>query len=156
MVESDFNSLVVKSLNNQGGFGYKIPDTFSVYSKQRNKAPYDIFGYYKGRFVCCESKWLQKPQSFPFTRLEDHQIENLLKAHEMVENSLSLFLIGVDFGRNDKRVFVWKNTDLYNIDKRKKEKDNIYKKEFESLQNYVKIEKGQVDFEKIISLGEDK
>lgn len=156
MIESDFNSLVVRSLNSQGGFGYKIPDTFSVYTKQRNKAPYDIYGYFNNRFLCCESKWLQKPQAFPLTRLEDHQIENLIKAHEMIPNAYALFLIGVDFGRNDKRVFVWKNDDLYNIKDRKQNKDNILKKEFESLQNYIRISKNQIDLNKVLEIGENK
>ena len=150
MLESDFNSIVVKSLNEKG-FGYKIPDTFSVYTQQRNKAPYDLFGYYDGKFICCESKWLQKPQSFPFTRLEDHQIENLIKAYEFLGvNAISLFLIGIDFGRNDKRVFYWKNEDLYIIRDRKNKKENILKKEFENRQNYIKIQKNLIDIDMIV------
>lgn len=152
MIESDFNSLLVRSLNSQDGWGYKIPDTFSIYSQQRNKAPYDIFGYYRGHFICCESKWLQQPKSFPLTRLEDHQLANLIKCYEGVENSLSLFLIGVDFGRGDRRCFVWKNKDLYYIKERKELKKNFLKKDFEILKNFVPIKKNSIDFNEVLNL----
>lgn len=152
MLESDFNSIIVKSLNTQGGYGYKIPDTFSIYSQQRNKAPYDIFGYYKGKFICCESKWLPQPKAFPLTRLEEHQIENLIKAYENIENSIALFIIGVDFGKSDKRCYIWKNESLYYIRERKENKKNILKKEFEQLNNCIPIYKGLINFENIINL----
>lgn len=45
----------------------------------------------------------------------------------------SALVIGVDFGRNDKRIFSFSNEELYTIDKRKKERKNIFKKEFEVL-----------------------
>lgn len=152
MLESDFNSIVVRSLKESNGYGYKIPDTFSIYTKQRSQAPYDLFGYSQGKFICCESKWLPKPQAFNLNRLEDHQIENLIKAYEILrENCISLFLIGVDFGRNDKRVFYWKNKDLYIIQDRKINKNNILKKEFESLHNFLPIKKGLFEISNIIN-----
>lgn len=151
MLESDFNSIVVRSLNQQGGYGYKIPDTFSVYSHQRNTAPYDIFGYYNGKFVCCESKWLQKPQAFNLNRLEDHQITNLIKAYELMRgNGISLFVIGVDYGKGDKRVYRWKNEELYNILDRKNNKQSILKKEFEQNEDYIKIYKGLLNIEELL------
>ena len=151
MLEKDFNNLIVKSLNTQGGFGFKIGDQGSTITGYHQKNPYDLFGYYRGRFVCCESKWLKKPAAFNLNRLEDHQIANLIKAYEMVDNCIALFMIGIDFGRNDKRVFIWKNDDLYKIKERKNNKDNIYKKEFESLTNFIKIEKNSINFDSILN-----
>lgn len=154
MIESDFNSILTRSLHDSGWFGFKIGDQRSSITQFHSKNPYDLFGYYKGRFVCCESKWLKEPMAFNFTRLEDHQIENLIKAHEMVDNCLAMFVIGVDFGRGDKRVFIWKDKDLYYIQRRKQNKDNILKKEMLTLNNYVKIKKGVVNFDDIIALPE--
>lgn len=152
MLESDFNGILTKSLNESGWFGFKIGDQRSSLTQFHSKNPYDLFGYYKGKFVCCESKWLKKPSAFNFTRLEDHQIENLIKAYEMLDDCLSIFAIGVDYGRGDKRVFVWKNSDLYHIKERKELKNNIHKKEFDILKNYVKIKKGLVNFDEILEL----
>lgn len=153
MVESEFNSIVTKSFNNQGGYAYKIPDTFSLTTGYHSKNPYDIFGMYKGKFVSWESKYLQKPQAFNFDRLEDHQIDNLIKSFEiMAPNVLSVFAIGVDFGRGDKRVFLWSNEDLYNIRERKKSKKSLLKKEFESLDNYVKIRKGEIPLGEVLEV----
>ena len=70
----------------------------------------------------------------------------------MLDDCLSIFAIGVDYGRGDKRVFVWKNSDLYHIKERKELKNNIYKKEFDTLKNYVKIKKGLVNFDEILEL----
>ena len=152
MLEKDFNNLIVKSLNNSGWFGFKIGDQGSSITGFHQKNPYDLFGYFKGHFICCESKWLKKPAAFNLSRLEDHQINNLIKAYEQVDNCIALFVIGIDFGRNDKRVFVWKNQDLYRMKERKEKKENIYKKEFEQLSNYIKINRGLVDFDEIIAL----
>ena len=156
MLESEFNSIVTKSLNNQGGFGFKIPDERSTLTGFHSKNPYDIYGLYKNNFVAWESKWMNKPQSFNFDRLEEHQIENLIKSFELIDNCLAVFAVGIDFGRNDKRVFIWKNKDLYNIKERKENKSNILKKEFEQRKNYVKISKGQIDFDQILDMSSDK
>lgn len=152
MLESEFNSIVTKSLNNQGGFGFKIPDERSTITGFHSKNPYDIYGLYKNNFVAWESKWLNKPQAFNFDRLEEHQINNLIKSFELINNCLAVFAIGVDFGRADKRVFIWKNKDLYKIKERKQSKTNIFKKEFEERQNYIKISKGMIDFEQILNM----
>lgn len=152
MLESEFNSIVTKSLNKQGGFGFKIPDERSTITGFHSKNPYDIYGIYKNHFVAWESKWMNKPQAFNFDRLEEHQIDNLIKSFELLDCCLSVFAIGIDFGRNDKRVFIWKNKDLYNIKERKENKNNIYKKEFEERKNYIKISKGLINFDDILNM----
>lgn len=156
MLERDFNNIISKSLNNQQGFGFKIPDTFtSGQGYVRSKAPYDGYGIFDAHFICWEAKWLKEPKSFPLTRLEDHQIDNLIKSYELLPSSISIFIIGVDFGRNEKRCFIWKNEDLYRIKERKIKKENILKKEFEQRSNFIKIERGQVDFSSILTLPPD-
>lgn len=153
MLESDFNSIVTKSFNSQGGYGFKIPDERSTITGFHSKNPYDVYGIYNGKFWSWESKWMNKPQSFNFNRLEDHQIDNLIKSYELMRgNGVSVFAIGVDYGRADKRVFIWKNEDLYKIKERKELGKNILKKELDSLKNYVKISKGLINIEDIYNL----
>ena len=142
MLEENFNTIVSHSLD----FGYKIADTFSS-AGTRSKSPFDGFGIHKGHLVVWESKWLKTPKAFQFSRLQDHQIENLLRFSK-VENCVALFLIGVDFGRGDKRVFYW--TDMDYIDERKRSSQSILKKEFLSLTNFVKIKKDRIDFDFIL------
>ena len=150
MIESDFNSIVTKSLNSQGGFGFKIPDERSTLTGFHSKNPYDIFGLFDGHFIAWESKYLQKPSAFNFNNLQEHQIDNLIKAFEICPNAISRFAIGVNFGRADVRCYFWKNEDLYDIKARKDNKKNILKKEFENLDNYIKIKKGQLDIKEIL------
>lgn len=150
MIESDFNGIVTKSLNSQGGFGFKIPDERSTLTGFHSKNPYDIFGIFDGHFIAWESKYLQKPKAFNFNDLQEHQIDNLIKSFELCPNAVSIFAIGVNFGRADTRCFFWKNEELYTIRDRKNNKNNILKKEFEKLDNYIKIRKGQLDIKEIL------
>ena len=153
MLESDFNSIVTKSFNSQGGYSFKIPDERSTITGFHSKNPYDVFGLYKGKFWAWESKWMNKVQSFNFSRLEDHQIDNLIKSYEIMEgNGVSVFAIGVDFGRADKRVFIWGNEALYIIRERKLSKKNILGKEFKELDNFVRITKGAVPMDDVLRL----
>ena len=158
VLESAFNSIVSRSLSlKESSFGYKIADTFSS-GGARSLSPFDGFGVYvsetgKGYPVYWESKSLKEPKSFPLTRLEDHQINYLIKLYNALgEDALCLFLICVDFGRADKRVFVWKNKDLLYIKERKDQKKNILKKEFETLNNFIRVERSTIDFQKILEM----
>lgn len=116
----------------------------------RMPKPFDGFGIFNGVPVYWESKNLKKPQSFNFKRLEDHQIFNLLEIkNRLKDENHTWLLICVDFGRADKRVFLFR--DMEYINKRKTEKDSILKKEFESRRNYVKIKKQLIDFNELLS-----
>ena len=89
----------------------------------------------KGYPVYWESKSLNEPKAFPMTRLEDHQINYLIKLYNALgEDALCLFLICVDFGRADKRVFVWKNKDLLYIGKNRY--DSAFWTAYPDLSNY--------------------
>ena len=110
MLERDFNTIVSRSLNNLGGYGFKISDSGQYFNGKvsRSKNPFDGFGRFNNHFVCWESKYLNSPSSFNFNNLQDHQMENLIGFYEGIpEACYSLFLIGVNFGRNDIRVFYW-------------------------------------------------
>jgi len=84
MVEIDLNRILVSSIKRSGGWAHKIRDPgFMEIKKGVGKNPYDIFGTTStGRGIHLEAK-LIKPDtqvllsSFPFSKIEDHQIENL-------------------------------------------------------------------------------
>ncbi len=141
MDEKIINSQVRASLE----FGHKISD------ESRVKKPMDVFGTYKGKAIYIETKYLSSPKSFNFNRLETHQIASLLKIEK--ENILGAFvpllLIAVNYGRGRVRVYYYK--DMAEIDRRKREKNNILKKEFDSSTNYIIIQKGLLDFDKILN-----
>lgn len=151
MKEREFNTIVSRSLNTLGGFGFKIPDTFASGSYSRSEAPYDGCGYFNKHFVCWESKYLNSPSAFNFNNLKEHQINNLISFYENIpDRCYSLFLIGVNFGRGDIRCFYWINDDLYKIKGRKDNKENILKKDFVVFDNYIKVKKGILDFNEIL------
>lgn len=153
MKEREFNTIVSKSLNNLGGFGFKIADSGQYINGKvsHSKNPCDGIGFFNKHFICWESKYLNSPSSFNFNNLQDHQIDNLINFYENIPNTCySLFLVGVNFGRSDIRVFYWMNDDLYKIRDRKINKENILKKEFLSLDNFIKIKKGLINFNEIL------
>ena len=145
--EANFNGIISSSINTKG-YAYKIPDTFSS-SGMRSIAPFDGFGWCDGKFLCWEAKYLTEPKAFNFKRLENHQIKSLISAYENIKNCESIFIIGVNFGRADKRCFVFKNKDLYYIKDRKEKGESLLKKEFENLP-YFKIKKNQIDIEELL------
>lgn len=153
MLEKDLNGIIRKSFAEQGNFAFKIQDSGQyfdgVVSHQKN--PYDGFAYYKGKFIAWESKWLPKPMSLNLRRLEDHQLEALQKTRKTLNSSIALFLVGIKWSTRETRVYVF--TDLDYIERRRANKENILKKEWESLTNYVKVKKGQVDIEELIEKG---
>lgn len=142
MKESIINHNIGKSLD----WYHKIADG------AMQKLPFDGFGLYRDKAIYWEAKYLPKPQSFNFHRLEDHQIANLLDIEKLDKsngNFIPLLLIAVNYGRADVRVFYYKN--MSEIDKRKRGKKNILKKEFDSSTNYVTIKKGLLNMNEILN-----
>lgn len=151
--EAEFNTIVTHSLT----LGHKIGDQRSTITGFHSKNPFDGFGVFKGKEqaypVYFESKFLSEPRAFNFDRLEEHQLYSLLTFATLLPESLSLFLICVDFGRNDKRVYVFR--DMLYIKERKENKESITKKEFMIRKNFVKIKKNKIDFNEIIEMDKD-
>lgn len=149
MQEKDINGIIRKSFAEQGDFAFKIQDSGQyfdgVVSHQKN--PYDGFAYYKGRFIAWESKFLPKPMSLNLQRLEAHQLDALQKTRKYLNSSVALFLVGIKWSTRETRVYYF--TDLDNIEKRRNNKDNILKKEWEQLTNYIKVSKGQIDLSEL-------
>lgn len=153
MKEREFNTIVARSFNTLGGFGFKIPDSGQYLNGNVTHAqsPYDGYGYFNKHFVCWESKYLNSPSAFNFNNLKEHQINNLIYFYENIpDRCYSLFLIGVNFGRGDIRCFYWINDDLYKIKGRKNNKENILKKDFLAFDNYIKVKKGVLNFSEIL------
>ena len=150
LLEKDLNGLIRKSFAEQGDFAFKIQDSGQyfdgVVSHQKN--PYDGFAYYKGKFIAWESKWLPKPMSLNLQRLEDHQLEALQKTRKTLTSAVALFLVGIKWSTRETRVYAF--TDLDEIEWRRNNKENILKKEWEKLTNYVKVSKGQVNIEELL------
>ena len=149
--ESEFNTVVKNSIINCDGFAHKISDIGQI---QHGTLPFDIFGCCKNKMIVCESKFYKEPQAFNFKRLEYHQIKSLIQVYESFSDPdriCALFIIGMRFGRNDTRVFWWKNEDLYYIQRRKSSNKSIYKKEFLEMDKYIKIKNNSFDFMEILN-----
>lgn len=135
MLEKDFNTIFRRSLD----WGYKISDAGGQLSGQK---PFDGFGMLDGTPIYFESKFLPKPMSFNLNRIEDHQIDNLLKISKLNNDIHCVIVLCVDWGRSDKRVFIFSN--MEEIFKRRVEGKNFLKKELETLP-YYHIKKGVVE-----------
>lgn len=142
--ERDLNKILTSSLD----VGYKIQD---VGDGVGNKRPFDLFGTFNDRPVYVEGKFKPVPEAFNWSRLEDHQIDYLLKFD--IPNAIACVIIGVVFKRGDIRCFVYCTEEAAY---RKKNNISVTKKEFMNDENYVKVEKGKVDYNKIVELLEKK
>ena len=140
--EAEFNRVVCRSINKEG-FARKIADTVSYTSKRHSDLPFDIFGIYGGHPVYIESKFLKEPKAFNLSRLENHQLDALLKCRKLCPDARCYLLIGVVFGRGDIRVFYF--DDLDEIKRRKDSHQSILKKEFLSNDRFVSVKKGLID-----------
>lgn len=149
MKESQFNTIVCKSLD----WGYKISDYGNSLGFQRMRLPFDGFGIYKDYSVYFESKYLQEPKSFSFSRLEDHQLASLIACGK-ARHSLSLFLVGITISPRDKRCYFFRDLDY--LRQRKKQEQNIIKKEWLARKNWIPIKKGILDIQSIIDFPQEQ
>jgi penicillin-binding protein-related factor A (putative recombinase) len=140
MNEATLNTIIKNSLT----FGHKISD-----NGIHGKLPCDGFGMYGSKPFYWEAKILPKPMAFNFNRLEDHQMEALSTIKRLGGDAvITAFIICVDYGRGDKRVFIY--TDMEEIAKRKELHLSIKKKEFDSNTSYVKIKNALIDLSVLI------
>jgi len=85
MLEKEFNTIVRRSLEREGGFGFKIPDpNQSVFraGSGATKNPFDGFGVNCDRAIYWESK-IFNGRNFGIDEMRKHQIENLKKIWDM-------------------------------------------------------------------------
>ncbi len=144
--EAELCTIIAKSFT----FGWKIPDASGNYFQSSIRAFDGIATqmFDDGlHFVCWEAKYLKSPGAFSFKRIETHQNEFLIEFRKAKEVK-SMVLVGVDYGRSDKRVFIfdWDEnfSDLYKIG------FSIHLKELDKLP-YNKISKGTFSFDNIIT-----
>ena len=152
--EAEFCTVIKNSMVK----GYKIPDESGFqYGAHTSIRCFDGIGMldskYFGennnqlKFICWEAKYLKKPGAFAFSKIRPWQNEYLC-AYEKADKVKSLVIVGIDYGRADKRAFVfeWNDnfSDLYNIG------FSIHLKELEKLP-YNKLSKGIFTFDNIIT-----
>lgn len=152
--ESEFCTVIKNSMV----AGYKIPDEsgfqYGAHTAIRcfdgiGMLPSNIFGGNPNNltFTCWEAKYIKSPGAIALTRLEPHQ-DFYLREYRKAEGVKSLAIIGMDYGRADKRVYIfdWDENfgDLYKIH------FSIHLKELDKLP-YNKISKGTFSFDNIIT-----
>ncbi len=139
MNEAQFNTIVRNSLS----WAHKISDAGT-----HGKLPFDGFGMYGSKALYWESKLLPKRMAFNFSRLEEHQLEALREIKALGGDAVvTILLICVNYGRGDKRVFVY--DDVEELARRKENKLSIKAEEFDNTP-FVKIHKAKVDFAAIL------
>jgi penicillin-binding protein-related factor A (putative recombinase) len=93
MQESDFNSRFVDLVRDAGGAAYKIPDPPPAYARSADKRPFDGFGCFKGTSFYFESKFSKGYEAFAFSRVEEHQFDNLRTFRQAGGLSVILFAV---------------------------------------------------------------
>ena len=135
MKEKDLNSIINRSFS-QYGFSHKIADGIGGISVQN---PFDGFSVMHNLPWYWESKLLKGYKAFNFKKIEDHQIENLLKIKNgLGNNCCSLIILGVFEPRQYFDIFFF---DISYIVKLMNKKKSILKKELLELKksdNYKK------------------
>lgn len=137
MKESDLNRIIKLNINEQDGWCEKISDSAGIAAKMASKNPFDLFGITENYIFYFESKLSKKWEAFAFSRIEDHQINNLLKIREIVSSTnfpvLTCITFAIWLPRKDIELFVFS---IGLIEKLIKEgKKSINKKELEKLSN---------------------
>lgn len=134
-------------LRNSLTWAYKIPDNSTAFTSMSQR-PFDIFGVLGDQPIYIEAKFANKMKSFDLSRIEDHQMTNLICIHTLIPNSLCWVVYGVKVARGDNRVFIFR--DIEELAIRRAEKRNFLKKELETLP-YYPIKKGIISLTNLIS-----
>ena len=137
--ESETCTIICKSIPNC----YKIPDPSSDFTQTISR-PFDCFGSFRGKPLYIEVKHKKGLLSLNLQDIQDHQIENLMQLKTDMPYAECWIIWGVTTGKHgDNRFYVF--TDIHEINRRRNAKENIKKKELETLP-YLKLFKGVVDF----------
>ena len=151
MTEAELNRIISSSIA-RNGWSHKISDAAQG---KGGLLPFDGFGIFKpgeadGVPIYWDAQNLKKPEAFNFNDLQNHQIDNLRAISHLCKAAVPLFLVCVDYGRMNKKVFVFKDMDY--IFQRKVDKKSILKKEFDKRRNFVLIRKDKIDFNEILAM----
>lgn len=148
MNESEFCTIIKNSFPKD--FIYKIPDPTGQFS-MTIKRTFDGIGMIEVdreiHPLYWEAKYLPKAGAFNFNRIEVHQ-DYYLRFYKKIPNAISYIIVGINFGRADKRVFIFDWDEDFG--KLYKEGFSIHKKVLEKLP-YNKISKGKFAVENIIT-----
>ena len=100
--------------------GVKIPDPSGNYTHTSIRC-FDGIGMLPAKvfkedsednlFICWEAKYLKEPKAFSLKAVEPHQAY-YLSSFSKARNVKSLLILGVVFGRGDKRIFIFEWTDI--------------------------------------------
>ena len=114
MVEKDLNHDLV-TLFSKHGWSWKIPDPDQRAIQSGGKRPFDGIAYFKELgVVYFESKLMKtKLQAFSFTRVEQHQFDNLLALKAL--GATTFIFLGFWVPRRDYCIFVFDPLFLYQL-----------------------------------------
>jgi penicillin-binding protein-related factor A (putative recombinase) len=123
-------TIIVNSIKSSGGVAWKIPDPSGAFATAIAR-PFDILGATKeGCPLYIEAKFLKTLESFNLQKIESHQMESLLSLKKLMPTAECWIVLGVKIPRKN-RVYVFK--DIYEIERRRKAKENFKMKELETL-----------------------
>jgi hypothetical protein len=139
LLEKDLNRLIVKNINEQNEWCYKIPDPGKSEVFKTTERPFDGFAYTKDFGIVFENKF-QKNEIKSFNlknQIKSHQIENLSKIREITKNwqtkILCIVILGIYFPRKYTELFIFSIDYINNC--LKNDKYSILKKELEKMHN---------------------
>lgn len=148
MNEAQFCGLIKASFPKDWIF--KIPDPSGAYAMTVKRA-FDGIGMIQKEdgvhFLCWEAKYLPKAGAFNFNRVEPHQ-DFYLREYKKAMGVISYLIVGIDFGRADKRVFIFDWDEDFG--KLYAKGFSIHKKDLERLP-YNKVSKGAFPLDNIIT-----
>lgn len=137
--EAELNRIVKDSLS----FGFKIPDPTGTFAATIKRICDGVGVHKDGNIVFWESKFSRTFSSFDLSRIEQHQIDSLIKIKELSPKTHCWFIYGVKVKRGDNRVFIF--DDPHEILLRRVEKRNYKKKELEQL-SFFKVMNGIISY----------
>ena len=148
MNEAEFCTIIKNSFPED--YIYKIPDPSGAFS-MTVKRTFDGIGMIEQGGVLhpfyWEAKYLPKASAFNFNRIEVHQ-DKYLRWYRKIPGAISWVIIGINFGRADKRVFIldWDE----DFGKLYAKGFSIHKKFLEKLP-YNEVHKGKFEPVEVIS-----
>ena len=131
--ESETCTILKNSLLLMNELCFKIPDPSNSFSSTIQR-PFDMIASYKGNPVYIEVKYMKGLHSFNLQEIRDHQIENLINYKNKINNAECWIVLGINVKRGDNRIYIFK--DIFEIEKRRLNKDNYKVKELHQLPYY--------------------